>query len=98
MIKKKDIIERINLDFGHEALEAFKLLQPWGRNERVLRCIIYLSKGSLNELNHVMTQAMTDNRDVMLWAEYKGLTGTEDFKRVRDFNETFEESEINFKE
>ena len=104
MIDKADIIHRINFDFGQNADEAIIILQKktdqleYLNQERIIRCIIYLSKGSIKELNHVIGQAKQDPRDVMLWAEYEGLEKNEELKRARDFNKTFEDCENNVKE
>ena len=104
MIEKTDIIQRIKFDFGQNTDEAIRVLQEtidkveYLNHDRIIRCIIYLSKGSIEELNHMINQAKQDLRDVMLWAEYDGLNENELLKRVRDFNKTFEDCENNVNE
>ena len=104
MIEKTDIIQRIKFDFGQNTDEAIRVLQEkidkveYLNHDRIIRCIIYLSKGSIGELNHMINQAKQDPRDVMLWAEYEGLNENELLKRVRDFNKTFEDCENNVNE
>lgn len=97
MIRTEDILERIKIDFGDESEKATKVLNSFTHQsdslnqDRIVRCIIFLSKGSLEVLIHRIQQASEDPRDVMLWAEYEGLQDGEELKRVRDFNKTFAE-------
>jgi len=96
MTFKPDITQRINTDFGETADEATKkLLEAITKTEylkadRVIRCIIYLAKGNLTDLNNYIESATNDTRHVMLWAEYTGITESKTPKRVRDFNKTFD--------
>jgi galactose-1-phosphate uridylyltransferase len=98
MTFKDDIIERINSDFGENASKATTMLLDainkvdYLKTDRIIRCIIYLAKGNLTELDKYIETATFDTRDVMLWAEYEGLKENENPKRVRDFNKTFTES------
>lgn len=99
-----DITARINDDFGENANEATIILidainkVDYLKTDRIIRCILFLSKGNLAELNKIIGAASIDTRDVMLWAEYEKLNGDFDYKRVRDFNNTFEESANNVEE
>lgn len=101
---KEDIMQRINLDFGAHADEAVQILVDvtnrvdYLKSDRVIRCITFLAKGKLADLKKYIEAATTDPRDIMLWAEYEKLPGDSDFTRVRDFNKTFETSEIRRKE
>jgi hypothetical protein len=96
MTFKDDIIARINIDFGESASDATTMLidaiQKAGclKTDRVIRCIIFLAKGNLTELNKYIETATFDTRDVMFWAEYEGVKENENPKRVRDFNKTFD--------
>ena len=104
MTFKDDIIERISIDFGESANEATKMLIDAItkvdnlKTDRVIRCIIFLAKGNLTDLNKYIETATFDTRDVMLWAEYEKLNGDLNFKRLRDFNKTFEECSNDVKE
>jgi hypothetical protein len=104
MTFKDDIIRRINTDFGvnsNQAIEALtKAIEKTAylKTPRVVRCIIFLSKGSLDELNRYIEVATNDTRDVMLWAEYENLDDYTKLKRLRDFNKTFEKSMNNVKD
>lgn len=95
MTFKDDIITRINSDFGENASKATTLLLDainkvdYLKTDRVIRCIIYLAKGNLTDLNNYIETATLDTRDVMFWAEYVGTGENEKPKRVRDFNKTF---------
>lgn len=101
---KPDIIARIKKDFCENSDKAIEVLKKaiqeieYLKTERVIRCIIYLSKGNLSELNTFIDTATLDTRDVMLWAEYEKIEGIDTYKRLRDFNKTFEESTNNVNE
>lgn len=104
MTFKEDITRRINTDFGENSNQAFETLKnaiektDYLKTDRVIRCIIFLSKGSIDDLNKYIETATFDTRDVMLWAEYEKLDGDLNYKRHRNFNNTFEESTKNVKE
>lgn len=98
MTFKDDIIERINSDFGENAYKATNVLiaainkVDYLKSDRVIRCIIFLAKGNLKNLDKYIESATWDTRDVMIWAEYVGTGANENPKRVRDFNKTFSDS------
>ena len=104
MTFKDDIIERINSDFGENANKATtKLLDAinkvdYLKTDRVIRCIIFLSKGDLADLDKHIETATFDTRDVMFWAEYIETEENEKPKRVRDFNKTFTDSSNDVRE
>ena len=104
MTFKDDINERIQTDFGENASKATTILidaikkVEYLKTDRVIRCIIFLAKGNLTDLNKYIETATFDTRDVMLWAEYEGLKENENPKRVRDFNKNFDECTNNVKE
>jgi hypothetical protein len=104
MTFKDDIIARINTDFGESANKATIMLidaitkVDYLKTDRVIRCIIFLAKGNLTDLNKYIETATYDTRDVMLWAEYDRLQENETPRRVRDFNKTFPESSNDVKE
>jgi hypothetical protein len=97
MTFKDDIKARIQTDFGGNASKASTILidainkVEYLKTDRVIRCIIFLAKGNLTDLNKYIETATFDTRDVMLWAEYEKLSGELNYKRQRDFNKTFEE-------
>ena len=100
MTFKEDIINKIKADFGDNSASAFAILENAISktddlsSDRVIRCIIFLAEGNMDDLNKYIKAATTDTRDIMLWAEYE--TSTE--KRLRDFDNTFEESSIDINE
>ncbi len=101
MIFKQDIIEKINFDFAELSKNVFDIIQnaiietDFLKTDRVIRCIIFLSKGKLENLNKFIEAAKMDTRDVMLWAEYENLDDENfKFKRVRDFNKTFDNCKL----
>ena len=104
MTFKDDICERIRTDFGGNANKATAMLLDainkvdYLKTDRVIRCILFLAKGNLTDLNKYIETATFDTRDVMLWAEYEKLSGDFNYKRLRDFNKTFDESTNDVKE
>lgn len=103
-ITAPDIIDRIVFDFGDSAVKATKVLEEaiskyeYLNEDRIIRCIIYLSKGKLDKLKESVNRAIEDPRDVILWAEYINLRDKKAPKRVRDFNKTFQDCEKNVHE
>lgn len=97
MIFKDDIIAKINSEFGENSNKAMTILidainkVDYLKTDRVIRCIIFLAKGNLIDLNKYIETATFDTRDVILWAEYEKLGGGLNYKRLRDFNKTFDE-------
>ena len=87
-----DRYQRIVADFGAEAMVALRLLDQLDAstkglmNARILRAIIFLSRGSLAALNRNIERARTDCRDILWQAEYDG-----EEKRVRNFEKSFHE-------
>lgn len=96
MIFKGDIQSRIQTDFGENSDKAKNLLLDaistvdYLNSDRIIRCIVFLAKGNLNDLNKYIECATLDVRDVMLWAEYQEIGTAPYYKRLRDFNYTFE--------
>ncbi|OYU96576.1 MAG: hypothetical protein CFE21_09340 [Bacteroidetes bacterium B1(2017)] len=97
MTFKEDILERIHSDFGDSANQANTILLDalhtvdYLNTDRTIRCILFLTNGNIKDLRNYIEAAIIDPRDVILWAEYEGLKATENPKRVRDFNKTFDE-------
>jgi hypothetical protein len=89
---KTDIYQRIVADFGAEATVALRLLDQLDAstkslmNDRVVRAIIFLSRGSLAALKGNIERARTDCRDILWQAEYDGKE-----RRVRNFEKSFHE-------
>lgn len=94
---KDDINARIQTDFGENSIRATKMLidvikkVDYLKTDRVIRCIIFLAKGNLKDLSKYIERATIDTRDIMLWAEYEKLSGDLNYKRLRNFNNTFDE-------
>jgi galactose-1-phosphate uridylyltransferase len=100
----QDILEKINQDFGNENIKVIEVLYKalnkteYLRNERIIRCIIFLINKDINKLQKTIEIAKFDPRDVMFWAEYTERDLEKNPKRIRDFNKTFEKCELNGKE
>ncbi len=87
-----DIAERVRLDFGSQSEQAAKTLSEAAVAElihpRVLRCIVYLSRGNTVTLSKMIEAAVADYRDVIFAAEYEDRDKRKP-RRVRDFNKPF---------
>jgi hypothetical protein len=86
-----DIIAKIQRDFSRgDVAPAIDLVSNLSAEDRytftdqVLRCVLFLSNGSLSDLVRNLACARTDRRDVIYWAEYD----TSDV-RVRDHTVPF---------
>lgn len=92
----KDIIRKIDKEFADKADQAKEMISAAIattdsiRNDRVIRCILFLSNGDLTDLTNYIESATTDVRDVIFWAEYTGLGESKRPRRIRDFNNTFD--------
>ena len=97
MTFKADITNKITTDFDANATRALEILEnaiaktDYLETDRVIRCIIFLAKGNMDDLNKYIKAAAIDPRDVMLWAEYEKSNDDADYKRLRDFDHSFEE-------
>lgn len=100
MFFKKDIQQRIKHDFNDSADKAIDILgnailkTDYLKTDRVIRCIVFLANGDLNKLKKFIDNAILDTRDVMLWAEYEEQEGNFNFKRIRNFNKTFDQNNV----
>jgi hypothetical protein len=100
---KDDILQKIRLDFNDSANEVIGILTvaisktDYLKTDRIIRCIIFLANGDIDNLKKFIDNAIFDPRDVMLWAEYERLDKL-NFKRIRDFNHTFDKCTENVKE
>lgn len=106
MVDTIDIRERINMDFGDKASDVVRIFDEaisradYLNQDRIIRCIIYLSDKDLNKLKKNIETATYDPRDVMLWAEYKnrGQGEMDEVKRIRDFNKPFDQADKDVRE
>lgn len=104
MINTKDIHERIKSDFGDKASIVVNIFDDaiskadYLDNNRVIRCILFLSDKDIQKLKQNIDTAIYDPRDVMLWAEYTNLGQGSSIKRIRDFNKTFDLADKDVKE
>jgi hypothetical protein len=102
IIDIEDIKQRIESDFGSRCEEARKLINAAIHqashidHPRIIRCILFLSEGSINKLKKNIDSAVSDPRDVMFWAEY--INRSELPSRIRDFNKTFDACESGVRE
>ncbi|NEQ48688.1 MAG: hypothetical protein F6K11_00955 [Leptolyngbya sp. SIO3F4] len=91
----EDIQQQIKALFGQKTPAALRMLKvsvskyEYIGADRIIRCILYLSEGSLDGLKNAIQMAVMDPRDVMFTAEYIGRRENEEPERVRDFNQPF---------
>ncbi len=103
MIDTTDIHERIETDFGEQAAEVILILDKaisatnYLKDDRIIRCILFLSAGDIEKLKKNVKAATADPRDVMYWAEYIHHDQPHQTTRVRDFSKAFDEAENEIK-
>jgi len=96
----KDIINEMKVRFNSNFDSANKILTEYLTNydyldsDRIIRCLIFLSKNRIESWKSNLNYAKADPRDVMYWAEYEGDFKNHKVDRVRDFEKTFSENGI----
>jgi len=99
LIFSNDIREKLKIDFKNNFEIAIEILaekvneHECLQTDRILRCIIYLSKGDIHKLKKNIEIAIIDPRDIIYQAEYL-VTDEDDFngKRLRNFNRPFDQA------
>jgi hypothetical protein len=92
---KTDIYQKIERDFGNDlklAIEQIEILDARSKGlieNRMLRAMVFLSKGNIDRFKQVIELGRTDYRDVLWQAEYD--CGEE---QIYDFNKTFHELKL----
>lgn len=85
-----DIARKVISEFGEDADEVVQDLlkmaaeDPQIFNDRLLRCIVFISHGSRTKMQEAYMLAKTDFRDVIVAAEYDA-----NWVPVRDFRQPF---------
>jgi hypothetical protein len=89
-----DIRARIEKDYGASAqsvaeqlehfIESFRKIYNHHPGNRLLRCVVHLAEGKMENMQHYLKAALADWRDVIYWAEYD-----RNDKRIHDFNLLF---------
>lgn len=101
---KDDIVRQIHFDFKDLADNAIDILNDaisktdYLETDRVIRSIIFLANGKIENLKKFIDIAIFDTRDVMLSAEYEKRDGEFNYKRIRNFNNTFDKCKDNVHE
>ena len=94
---------KIESDFGNKASNVFRIFDEaisktdYLNHNRIIRCILFLAEKDIDKLKKNIQAAECDPRDVMLWAEYSNKGQDQKPKRIRNFNKTFNECEIDVK-
>lgn len=85
-----DIIEMIKKDWPKDKHdEIIEKLKSTGKGQRILRCIVFASRGHDWHFDYLCKLAGIDYRDVIMVAEY-----TRSNERIYDFNKPFEKAKI----
>ena len=99
----KDILAKIEDDFEDDKYQAIEIINgalnatEYLRNDRIIRCIIFLADKDIQKLKKSIEVGRTDPRDVMYWAEYVNRKSLDNNKRVRDFNKRFDQNDLTIK-
>lgn len=83
-----DIVRMVRAKFSDPSVtRVLELLMLYeGRErDRVLRCILFLSAGDADRVEHNLRRALTDYRDVIYWAEYD-----RNDNKINDFSKPFD--------
>jgi hypothetical protein len=92
------IIQRVRSEAQDDAERMLGILLTFSADfpatdTRVLRCLVFLSRGKLDALLAQVETARQDWRDTILAAEYEPTPGMKpfegDYVRVRDFSQPF---------
>ncbi len=75
-------------------IESFISAHDYLAHPRIVRCIIHLARTRGQSLQWALEVGAGDPRDVMLLAEYEGLSEDETPRQVRDFNKPFGQNEL----
>ncbi|MGH0030659.1 MAG: hypothetical protein ACQGVC_12770 [Myxococcota bacterium] len=85
----EDARARVSAEFAGETYyEALRQLEVLDFPPRVLRSVIHLARGDLEELRLYARAAERDPRQVVFWAEYEDHDAPEP-RRVRSMDEPF---------
>lgn len=88
-------MQEIQQKFGENSrlaldiLEQIILEQKDLDSDRIIRCVIYLSKSDIADWKACWKAAIEDWRDVIYWAEYEGDFKNHQVQQIRDFNRPF---------
>lgn len=96
-IKKlpNDILIQIEFQFDENYKRVLEILEielsknDFLNSNRIIRCIIFLSKNNVEKLKENISLAIIDWRDIILLAEYENNERNEPILK-RDFNKPFE--------
>ena len=90
-----DILIQIEFQFDENYKTVLEILETelskndFLNSNRIIRCIIFLSKNSVEKLKENISLAIIDWRDIILLAEYENNESNEPILK-RDFNKPFE--------
>ena len=79
-----DIVDWVIDHFDADAISYVHLLLEDLKEDRLIRCALFLSRGSIKELEHAVSLGKTDARDLIWSAEYECKE-----EQLRDFSLPF---------
>ena len=97
----REILGKIEDDFEDDKYQAIEIINgalnatEYLRNDRIIRCVIFLADKDIQKLKKSIELAP---RDVMYWAEYVNRKSMDNCKRVRDFNKRFDQNDLTIKD
>ena len=81
-----DIVDWVTTHFSADSIPYVHLLLEDLKKDRLIRCALFLSRGSIKELESAVALGKTDYRDLIWSAEYDCKE-----RQLRDFNQSFPE-------
>lgn len=100
----RDILAKIEDDFKDDKYQVIEIINgalnaaEYLRNDRIIRCILFLADKDIQKLKKSIEDGRSDPRDVMYWAEYVNRKSLDNSKRVRDFNKRFDQNDLTIKD
>ncbi|MCD4781556.1 MAG: hypothetical protein K8S27_13565 [Candidatus Omnitrophica bacterium] len=82
-------IQRMDIIFFYDRCVELKQEDAEFFSDRIIRCILFLSKGDTRKMEEAVCLAKEDYRDLIVAAEYNGSD-----QRVRNFNLPFSQEII----
>ena len=80
----RDIVDRVLEEFPADSVEQVHLLLEDLWSDRLKRCGLFVARGSVEQLKEAVSLARSDERDLIVAAEYDSFR-----IRLRDFDRPF---------
>ncbi len=80
----RDIVDRVLAEFPADSIGQVHLMLEDLWSDRLKRCGLFVARGSVEQLNEAVSLARSDERDLIVAAEYDSF-----LIRLRDFDRPF---------